>query len=122
MVLAVVDDLLFSSKIRAVAAGANDPVVFVRNRDRVKEACVEHQPRLVLIDLDRESLNPIETISMIRQLGDPGPRIIAFGAHVNVERLNAAREAGADQAMARSAFVAALPGLLGVTPLESRND
>lgn len=121
MVLAVVDDLLFSSRIRAVAAGANEPVAFVRNRDRVKEACVEHQPRLVLIDLDRDSLNPIETITMIRRMSASGPRIVAFGAHVNVERLKAAREAGADQAMARSAFVAALPGLLGAVPVESRN-
>ena len=121
MVLAVVDDLLFSSKIRAVAAGANETVTFVRNRDRVKEACLQHQPRLVLIDLDRDGLNPIETIAMIRQLSAPGPRIVAFGAHVNVDRLSAAREAGADQAMARSAFVTALPGLLGVVPAESRN-
>lgn len=114
MVLAVVDDLLFSSKIRAVAAGAREAVTFVRNPGGVKAACAEHQPRLVLIDLDRDTLKPIETISMIRELPAPVPRIVAFGAHVNVERLREARQAGADQAMARSAFVAALPGLLGV--------
>jgi len=84
----------------------------------VKAACAEHQPRLVLIDLDRDTLNPIETISAIRQLPAPVPRIVAFGAHVNVDRLRAAREAGADQAMARSAFVAALPGLLGAAVAE----
>ena len=84
----------------------------------MKAACAEHQPRLVLIDLDRDTLNPIETISAIRQLPAPVPRIVAFGAHVNVDRLRAAREAGADQAMARSAFVAALPGLLGAAVAE----
>ena len=121
MVLAVVDDLLFSSKIRAVAAGADEAVMFVRNPGGVRAACAEHQPRLVLIDLDRDTLNPIETISMIRGMPAPVPRVVAFGAHVNVDRLRAAREAGADQAMARSAFVAALPGLLGVTVPESRD-
>jgi CheY-like chemotaxis protein len=113
MVLAVVDDLLFSSKIRAVAAGAGEAVTFVRTPGGVKAACAEHQPRLVLIDLDRDALNPIETIAAIRGMPAPVPRIVAFGAHVNVDRLRAARDAGADQAMARSAFVVALPGLLG---------
>jgi len=120
MVLAVVDDLLFSSKIRAVAAGASEAVKFVRTPDGVKAACAEHQPRLVLIDLDRDALHPIETIAMIREMPAPVPRIVAFGAHVNVDRLRAAREAGADQAMARSAFVVALPGLLGAAVTESR--
>ena len=118
MVLAVVDDLLFSSKIRAVAAGATEAVTFVRNPGHVKAACAEHQPRLVLIDLDRDTLNPIETIAAIRGMPPPVPRIVAFGAHVNVDRLRAARDAGADQAMARSAFVAALPGLLGAAVAE----
>ena len=120
MVLAVVDDLLFSSKIRAVAAGAGEAVTFVRNPGGVNAACAEHQPRLVLIDLDRDALNPIETIAMIRAMPAPVPRIVAFGAHVNVDRLRAAREAGADQAMARSAFVVALPALLGAAVPESR--
>jgi len=118
MVLAVVDDLLFSSKIRAVAAGTGEVVTFVRNPGGVQAACAEHQPRLVLIDLDRDALNPIETISAIRGMPPPVPRIVGFGAHVNVDRLRAAREAGADQAMARSAFVAALPGLLGAAVAE----
>lgn len=120
MVLAVVDDLLFSSKIRAVAAHAGEAVMFVRNPAGVKTACAEHQPRLVLIDLDRDTLNPIETISNLRSMPAPVPRIVAFGAHVNVDRLRAAREAGADQVMARSAFVAALPALLGAAGAESR--
>jgi CheY-like chemotaxis protein len=118
MVLAVVDDLLFSSKIRAVAAGASEAVTFVRTPGGVKAACAEHKPRLVLIDLDRDALNPIETIAAIRGMPAPVPRIVAFGAHVNVDRLRAAREAGADQAMARSAFVTALPRLLGAAVAE----
>ena len=131
MVLAVVDDLLFSSKIRAVAAAAGESVAFVRNPAHVQAACAEHRPRLVLIDLDRDTLNPIETIAALRRVAPADDsshplRIVGFGAHVNVERLRAAREAGADQAMARSAFVAALPALLSAAPpdpalLESRD-
>jgi len=121
MVLAVVDDLLFSSKIRAGAAAAGESVTFVRNPANATAACAEHQPRLVLIDLDRDALRPIETITAIRAMPAPVPRIVGFGAHVNVERLRAAREAGADQAMARSAFVAAMPILLSPPVPESRD-
>jgi CheY-like chemotaxis protein len=42
--------------------------------------------------------------------------VIAFGSHVNAEALRAAREAGADRVLARSAFVRDLPALLGGTP------
>ena len=123
MVVAVVDDLLFSSKIRAVAAAAGESVAFVRNPDSVAAAVREHRPRLIIIDLDRDTLRPTETIAAIRSLTAPSdtqqepsaagiPRIVGFGAHVNVERLRAARDAGADDALARSAFVAMLPALL----------
>ena len=88
MILAAVDDLLFSSKIRAAAAGAGDAVTFVRNPDNVKAACAEHQPRLVLIDLDRDTLKPIETISMIRGMpargGVPCPAALSAQAGMTV--------------------------------------
>ena len=122
MVLAVVDDLLFSSKIRAVAAAAGETVVFVRNADNVTAACLEHQPRLILIDLDRDALKPADTIADIRAMpaSPTSPRIVGFGSHVNVERLRAARDAGADEALARSAFVATLPALLNPTLAQGR--
>jgi hypothetical protein len=41
-----------------------------------------------------------------------GVPVIAFGAHVQGAALVAARAAGADRVLARSAFVNALPGLL----------
>jgi len=113
MVLAVVDDLLFSSKIRAVAAVAACPVVFVRKRDAVMAAMRDNKPDLVLLDLDREALDPISVVREIRSAPEfADAQLIGFGSHVNVERLQSARAAGCDLAMARSAFVAALPKLL----------
>jgi DNA-binding NarL/FixJ family response regulator len=117
MVLAVVDDLLFSSKIRSVAAAAGRPIVFVRNREGVIAGVREHKPDVVVLDLDRASLDPIGAIREIRSHADlEHVTLIGFGSHVHVERFAEARKAGVDLAMARSGFVAALPKIIAGAP------
>jgi len=113
MVLAVVDDLLFSSKIRAVAGRVGREVAFVRRAEDVVAEIVSRQPALVIVDLDRDSLDPVAMIRAIR--ADPATaatRIVGFVSHVHAERIQSARAAGADTVLARSAFVATLPELL----------
>jgi DNA-binding NarL/FixJ family response regulator len=113
MVLAVVDDLLFSSKIRSVAAAAGRPIVFVRNRDGILPGIREHHPDVVLFDLDRGSLDPVGAIREIRSHADLAHvKLVGFGSHVHVERFAEAREAGIDMALARSGFVTALPRIV----------
>ena len=113
MVLAVVDDLLFSSKIRSVAGATAQSVVFVRTRGAVLGAMREHHPSVVLFDLDRDVLDPIGLIREIRSSPEfARARLVGFASHVHVDRLKAAQEAGCDRTLARSGFVAALPGLL----------
>lgn len=111
MVIAFVDDLLFKSKIRAVARTVGATISFVRSEDAGRFVR-EGSPDLVLIDLERRSGDVIETVRAIRAAAGAGTRIIGFGSHVNVDRLQAAKEAGCDQALARSAFVQVLPNLL----------
>jgi DNA-binding NarL/FixJ family response regulator len=113
MLLAVVDDLLFSSKIRSVAEAAGRPIVFVRKRDDILPGIREHKPDVVLFDLDRAPLDPVGAIREIRSHADLAHvKLIGFGSHVHVERLVEAREAGIDVAMARSGFVVALPKIV----------
>ena len=111
MVIAVVDDLLFSSKIRAVAQATGARVTFARSRDAAIAAAGQ-APALVIFDLDPRTGDVIETIRLMREACGPATRMIGFGAHVNVDHLQAAREAGCDEAIPRSAFVVALPDLL----------
>jgi len=111
MVMAVVDDLLFSSKIRAAAEAAGATIFFARGRDTVAGAVRDKAPELILIDLEGRSGDAIETIRLMRAEAGVGTRIIGFGSHVNVERLEAAKQAGCNQALARSAFVNILPRL-----------
>ena len=112
MVIAFVEDLLFKSKIRAVAQAAGAAISFARGSDDVDGMVRKGSPELILIDLEGRSGDAIETIRAIRAAAGSGTRIIGFGSHVNVDRLRAAKEAGCDQALARSAFVQILPNLL----------
>jgi PleD family two-component response regulator len=117
MVLAVLDDLLFSSKIRAVASHTGQPVAFSRTRASVVADIVAHQADLVILDLDRDALEPLGVIADIRANEvTRGTRIVGFVSHVHAERIEQAKEAGVDRVMARSAFVKALPRLLAGEP------
>ena len=124
MVLAVVDDLLFSSKIRAAAKAIDQPTVFVRRRADVAAALREHRPHTVVIDLDRDALDPIGVIHDLQADADRARlRVIGFASHVHADRLRLAREAGCDRVLARSGFVADLPALLrppAATPDDDR--
>jgi CheY-like chemotaxis protein len=113
MVLAVVDDLLFSSKIRSVAEHVGEPITFVRTRAEVMPALIDKGARAVIFDLDRSPLDPIGAITEIRSRSDLAQvRVLAFVRHTSSEAIAQARRAGADVVLARSAFFPALPDLL----------
>lgn len=113
MVLAVVDDLLFSSKIRAVADRTGRPTIFVRTRSGVLPGIRLNGPDLVIIDLDRATLEPMDVIRDIKSQPDLGHvKVIGFFSHVNADVMADAKDAGIDLVLARSAFVTRLPELL----------
>jgi CheY-like chemotaxis protein len=116
VVLAVVDDLLFSSKIRAVADQAGRAVTFVRSRVSVLTEIRTRSARLIILDLDRTALDPMGTIREIKAHRDLSHVVVVgFVSHVHTETIEAARQAGIDLVLARSAFVAKLPELLAST-------
>ena len=116
-VLAVVDDLLFSSKIRAMADRAGQTVVFSRSRAAVLPDILAHAPRLVIVDLDRAALDPIATIREIKSRPDLAElKVIGYVSHVHTDLIEDARRAGIDLVLARSAFVTKLPELLAPIP------
>ncbi|HKV99672.1 MAG TPA: hypothetical protein VJN96_07605 [Vicinamibacterales bacterium] len=113
MIVAVVDDLLFSSKIRSVADQASCPIAFVRRADAAVTEIREKRPQLVIVDLDRASLDPVGAIRALKAHPDlRETRVVGFVSHVHADKIAAAREAGIDVVLARSAFVAALPKLV----------
>ena len=113
MILAAVDDLLFSSKIRTTAKQAGVEVVFARSPDEIVAQARARRPALVIFDLNSPKIDPINTVSELRR--DPDLRTVqtmGFVSHVDTQLILMAREAGVDEVMARSAFAANLPKIL----------
>jgi CheY-like chemotaxis protein len=112
-VLALVDDLMFASRIREAARGAGLEVRTVRDAQAALEHGREDPPALVLLDLDRERLRPVEAVRLLRgEAPLAALEIVGFVSHVNEARIREAEEAGCTRVLSRGAFVRELPGLM----------
>jgi CheY-like chemotaxis protein len=110
MILSLVDDLLFGSKISGAARHAEVALKTVRSAEAALEAARAATPSLVILDLDAARLRPLEVVAALK--ADPtlaSVRLVAFVSHVHADLIAAARAAGVDDVFARSGFVAALP-------------
>jgi CheY-like chemotaxis protein len=120
MILVAVDDLLFSSKIRATARQVGVDLVFARTPADILAQARALKPSLVIFDINCDKADPITTVAALK--ADPELNVIpttGFVSHVNTSLIMAARGAGMDEVMARSAFAANLPQIL--TETESRD-
>jgi len=119
MVLVAVDDLLFSSKIRATAKQAGVALTFARTSEDVVSRARELNPSLIIFDLDSAKVDPLGTIRVLKQDASLSLiRTIGFVSHVHTQVIAAARTAGADEVMARSTFAAQLADILNGTAPE----
>ena len=108
-IVALVPDLMDRSRVTAALGEGVELVATARHlRDRLESG---PEPDLVLIDLGRRGI--LDALPGIREATHA--RIIGFGAHVERDLLAAARAAGCDQVLARSAFFAQLPDLTAST-------
>lgn len=113
MILAAVDDLLFSSKIRATAKQAGVELTFARTPEDILEQARALSPVLVIFDLNSAKTDPINTIAALKRDPDLARiRTVGFVSHVDTSVIQAARQAGADDVMARSAFAGNLAEIL----------
>ena len=112
MVLAVIDDLMFRSRVAAAARATGTEIRFASGDAEV----VSHltgSPRLIIVDLNSRRTDPIALVARLK--ADPSlsaVRIVGFVSHVDTSTIEAARAAGIDDVLARSAFVAHLPRIL----------
>lgn len=112
-VLAAVDDFLFRSKIRAVAKHVGVEVQFAQTPDEILAQARALKPTLVILDLNSGKADPVNTIAALKADAETkGARAIGFASHVHVDLINAARQAGADQVLPRSAFATNLADIL----------
>ena len=116
MVLCLVDDLLFSVKISTAAKALAAPIFFERSPDAALARVREKQPSLVIFDLNSAKLRPLEIIAQMK--ADPRLktiRTLGYVSHVQTEVIAAARAAGIDEVLARSAFADRLGQILSAS-------
>src|SRR5215208_4474547 len=104
-VLAAVEDLLFRSKISETASSLGIEAAFPRNPRRLLEALRESPPDLLVVDLNSARFEPL---TLLRSVKSDEARVnvptVGFLSHVQKDLAVAAREAGCDRVVARSAF------------------
>ena len=112
-VLAAVEDLLFRSKISETASQLGIEAAFPRSPKKLLEALRESPPDLLVLDLNSSRFEPLALLRTIRS--DETTRdvpTVGFLSHVQKDLAVAAREAGCDRVVARSAFTRDLPKIL----------
>ena len=113
MILVAVDDLMFSSKIRATAKGVGADISFARTPPEILSQARELKPSLIIFDINSAKADAVNTVAALK--ADPelqGIPTTGIVSHVDTRMIMAAREAGMDQVMARSAFAANLAEIL----------
>ena len=105
--------MFFASKIRAVAEAVGAEISFPRTHDALIEKARETKPRLILVDLHNQKIDPRALASELKS--DEGLRdipLIGFFSHVQTELQRSALAAGFDRVLPRSVFVRDLPKIL----------
>lgn len=121
MIVCVIEDLLFSIKISTAAKSLAVPIFFERRADQVLPRIRELHPALVVFDLNCERLEPMAAVAAIK--ADPAladVRTLGYAAHVQADVIAAARRAGIDRVLARSAFAEKLGEILTQPAANSR--
>ncbi len=113
MILVVVDDLMFRSKISTAAKAVGATIAAATTAEAAVARAKELRPALIILDLDSAKVQPLEVLKQLA--ADPELNAIptlGFVSHVNADRIREARVLGIGEVLARSAFAASLPAIL----------
>lgn len=88
-------------------------LTFARTPEAILAQARELKPSLIIFDLNCAKADPINTLSTLKEDPELGAiRTIGFVSHVDAATIQAARQAGCDEVMARSAFAGNLAAIL----------
>jgi PleD family two-component response regulator len=104
-VIALVDDMFFTSKIRATAEALGVTINFPRSRDTLLAAANEQLPDLIVVNLHNEKVDPIELANELKSNERlRAVPLLGFFSHVQTDLQRRAVEAGYDRVIPRSVF------------------
>lgn len=104
-------DFMWISRITGTAQALGLKVKAARTLEKLEELAREQAPACVILDLEATPM-PGDVIARLRAACSHAPRFVAYGSHVDVASLRAAREAGCDPVLPRSKLAEDLPALL----------
>jgi DNA-binding NarL/FixJ family response regulator len=109
--MAAVEDLLFRSKIGETATQLGIEASFPRSPKKLEQALEASPPDLLILDLNSSRFEPLGLLRSVKS-GGADVKTVGFLSHVQKDLAVAAKEAGCDRVMARSAFTKDLPKVL----------
>jgi DNA-binding response OmpR family regulator len=112
-VILVTRDLAVVSQVDGAAARVGAAVRSVSSEEDAGAIAIAEKAKLIIVDLGMATLNVKTLVEQLKGAAISPPRIVAFGSHVHVEKLAAAREAGCDEVMSRGQFFSQLNDVLG---------
>ena len=113
MILAVLDDLMFSSKIKTAANQLGVALTFARSAEGALTAMRNAAPSLVIFDLNNARINPLGIVAAMKEDASLASiPTLGYASHVQTDVINAARQAGVGEVLARSAFAMQLGDIL----------
>jgi PleD family two-component response regulator len=113
VILAVVDDLMFTSKIRTTAAQVGVQVAFARSQSSALDQMRLAPPSLVIFDLNNPRIDALAIVASMK--ADPSLAAVptvGYASHVQVDTIDAAKRAGVAEVLARSTFTQRLSDIL----------
>src|ERR1700752_1051903 len=111
VIIAVVDDMFFASKIRAVAEAVGAEISFPRN----KEALIQkaREAKLIIVDLHNQKMDPTAIATELKSDDElRAVPLLGFFSHVQTELQKSALADGFDQVVPKSVFARDLPKIL----------
>ena len=113
IVLAIVDDMFFASKIRATAEAVGVEVSFPRSVEKMVEKAREAKPALVVVDLHNTKVDPVAVGTALKSDDElKAIPLLGFFSHVHADLQRNAIAAGFDQVIPRSVFARDLGQIL----------
>jgi CheY-like chemotaxis protein len=113
VIIAVVDDMFFRSKIQAVAEAVGTEISFPRNKDVLIQKAREAKPKLIIVDLHNQKMDSAMLATELKSDEElRSIQLLGFFSHVQTELQSNAIAAGFDQVIPRSVFARDLQKIL----------
>lgn len=103
-VIFLTKDLLFSSRVTAIAEHLRIELSVVADADELVDRASTDPVKVILVDLSLCGLNAAHLVPQLRMLTPPPGAILAYGPHVHRMKLAAARDAACDDVFSRGEF------------------